>query len=390
MASAPSQELYKVCSIHFPALSRLLDFLRTLYMQLSVRTLRSLSISLSTSVSSSSPTTTSSNEEKAAFLPTEELTTVLYLAYGSNLASATFRGRRGIRPLRAIPVHVPALELVFDLPGVPYIEPAFANVRRVGGEKGGKGENAEGSEEREGGGEELDGEKKNGLVGVVYEVSLADYRTIIATEGGGATYEDVVVPCYPLPPPSPSPSSTHTTTTTTTPVPVLAHTLLAPPAVGRHPSGQPSKRYLGLLTSGAAEHSLPASWQQYLAQLRPYTITQRRQRLGAAFYTVVFYPLFIIMFALANIFCDEQGRAAPWVLKIQMAVHGAAWTMYDKSFSRWAGNGERTQGKKGEEECKRGEVGVGMGDGEKKGQPAETEEKGEQRLLRQDRVEAAH
>ena len=55
--------------------------------------------------------------------------TVLYLAYGSNLSAETFKGNRGIRPLSAVNVHVPSLNLTFDLAGIPYIEPCFANTQ---------------------------------------------------------------------------------------------------------------------------------------------------------------------------------------------------------------------------------------------------------------------
>ena len=55
--------------------------------------------------------------------------TVLYLAYGSNLCAETFQGKRGIKPLAAVNVVVPSLQMTFDLPGIPYAEPCFANTR---------------------------------------------------------------------------------------------------------------------------------------------------------------------------------------------------------------------------------------------------------------------
>ena len=133
--------------------------------------------------------------------------TVLYLAYGSNLCAATFRGTRGIKPLSAANVLVPALELVFDLPGIPYTEPCFANTRFTS--------SSDMPQELQSAAMEktalLAQDKKNvpntatalgwqkGLVGVVYEVTKEDFAHIIATEGGGSSYKDILVDCYYLP-----------------------------------------------------------------------------------------------------------------------------------------------------------------------------------------------
>lgn len=54
--------------------------------------------------------------------------TVLYLGHDSNMSAETFMGVRRTRPLFQVNVSVPALRLTFDLPGVPYREPCFANV----------------------------------------------------------------------------------------------------------------------------------------------------------------------------------------------------------------------------------------------------------------------
>ncbi|PBP25806.1 gliotoxin biosynthesis protein GliK [Diplocarpon rosae] len=133
--------------------------------------------------------------------------TILYLAYGSNLSAQTFKGTRGINPLSALNVHVPSLTLTFDLPGIPYKEPCFANTRYSSPPSPSN-----------------TGYRKDrwhkGLVGVVYEVTPEDYRTIIATEGGGASYHDVVVPCYAIAPGS------KTINAMPSGIPFSAHTLL--------------------------------------------------------------------------------------------------------------------------------------------------------------------
>lgn len=53
----------------------------------------------------------------------EQPKTILYLAYGSNLAAETFLVKRAIRPMSQVNVVVPELVMTFDLAGLPYVEP---------------------------------------------------------------------------------------------------------------------------------------------------------------------------------------------------------------------------------------------------------------------------
>jgi len=56
--------------------------------------------------------------------------TKFYFAYGSNLLSDVFTKRRGIDPLQTLPCTMRGYTLTFDLPAMPMLEPAMANVRR--------------------------------------------------------------------------------------------------------------------------------------------------------------------------------------------------------------------------------------------------------------------
>jgi hypothetical protein len=142
--------------------------------------------------------------------------TIFYLAYGSNLSQETFLGKRGIRPLSAVNVHCPSLALCFDLPGMPYLEPCFANTRPS------SEANPLGLEYRK---PARYDEKRwvKGLIGVVYEVTPKDFATIIATEGGGSGYQDIIVDCYTLPKDKESVDDKPTGR------PFKAHTLYCPP-----------------------------------------------------------------------------------------------------------------------------------------------------------------
>ena len=285
---------------------------------------------------------------------------VLYLAYGSNLCAATFQGSRGCRPLSAANVWVPALELTFDLPGIPYSEPCFANTRFRTQDAAARAL-PNGDTRPNGTVTERDAllaptavasDKTTpsatalgwdtGLIGVVYEVTPADYAHIIATEGGGSSYADVKVTCHLLPRGEPFDPAAPPADRPT----FLAHTLLAKgdAVYNNRRAGwaQPSARYLGLLTTGAKEHRLPAQYEKWLAGLQPYVITSARQTVGKWLLILAFFPWIMGLFLLQRLTADGEGRAAPWVARLLKGFFGATWVGYDWFFKPVFGDGERT------------------------------------------------
>ncbi|KAH0536349.1 hypothetical protein FGG08_006775 [Glutinoglossum americanum] len=289
---------------------------------------------------------------------TAEHDTVLYLAYGSNLCEAKFRDVRGIKPLAQLNVLVPELVLMFDLPGIPYTEPCFANVQyrdqkrtRHSNVQSGLGEKLLSNNEGRPPKYHKDRWKK-GLVGVVYEVTKKDYATIIVTEGGGSAYKDVVVTCYPLPEGNAVPENPQTS-------PFQAHTLFsprpsepppgktAPKRAGRahrpDPSyAQPSARYLRLLTDGADEHDLPEEYRLYLRDIRPYTVTTNRQRFGQFLFMSVWIPVVYVLIFMQRIFGDKRGRSPKWLIEASRTLFNRMWASYDGFFKDLFGDGERT------------------------------------------------
>ncbi|KAK3904519.1 hypothetical protein C8A05DRAFT_42420 [Staphylotrichum tortipilum] len=326
--------------------------------------------------------------------------TVLYLAYGSNMCAETFLGMRGIRPLSQVNVSAPSLDLTFDLPGIPYREPCFANtaLRKIPGAKppfdppkfppGVPDRPAieppfpQASDEPED--EPTPTTPRagptwtKGLYGIVYEVTAEDYAKILATEGGGASYHDILVPCLVLPPSIRVPEQP---SLPPPPRPFLAHTLFAPrlpdlpdpspPTAGdgggddptpepapklpgwlasllrpvRRPSAsyaQPSARYLKLLRDGAREHDLPADYQAHLARLAPYTATTRRQKLGQVLFLGFWAPLVILMMVTGRVFADERGRSPGWVVAGSTVLFNLVWRSYDGVGRGVFGDGERT------------------------------------------------
>ena len=275
--------------------------------------------------------------------------TVLYLAYGSNLSAETFQGRRNIRPLSAVNVVVPELVMTFDLAGLPYVEPCFANTRYRGAPSVSLL-----SEKQDLLSDPPDKYHKNrwkkGLVGVVYEVTKEDYAHIIATEGGGASYQDVLADCYELHPNEDivpdRPAST----------PFKAHTLYSPASIpGDNPGNQrghfsrpdpsyaqASHRYLKLIMDGADEHALPAEYKAYLHHLRPYTITTQGQRIGAWIFGMIWLPFISLILGLYSRFAGKDGKAPSWLITLSGAVFKSMWVSYDCFFYEIFGDGERT------------------------------------------------
>ncbi|KAG5982701.1 hypothetical protein E4U55_001491 [Claviceps digitariae] len=272
---------------------------------------------------------------------------VLYLAYGSNMCAETFLGTRGIRPLSQVNVSAPGIRLTFDLPGFPYREPCFANVgfRNVPEKK------------RDQGGKFVhqDMEWDGGLVGVVYEVTQQDYRTILRTEGAGSSYKEIVVPCYPIGPketcPAEGPKLFH------------ARTLHYPSSRDDESSrkgwwqpfldgrqrpdpnyAQASLRYLTLLRTGGEEHHLPASYRNYLDSLHAYAATRWSQRIGQYVFLLCWAPLLIFFLTAMHTLADETGKLPSWLARGVAMLFDLMWVSYDVVFKPVFGDGERTEG----------------------------------------------
>ncbi|KAL1956155.1 hypothetical protein VTO42DRAFT_7590 [Malbranchea cinnamomea] len=274
--------------------------------------------------------------------------TILYLAYGSNLSSVTFRKTRGIVPISQVNVYVPDLELTFDLPGLPYLEPCFAGTQYRQHPPDAEEPAVNGSEKTA----LLDAHWRRNpiwpkpLVGVVYEVTLSDYARIIATEGGGSSYIDIVVDCHPFPadydPAKPVPESPATPA-------FKAHTLLSPRAK-KDPSShtyrrpyyaRPSLRYKNLLVTGAQEHNLPAEYRAYLSSFPAYQATGLGQKMGRAIFGMLWGPLLLSLLMLSKLVADDKGRSPPWLAKAHKALFEGVWWSYDTIFVHVFGDGER-------------------------------------------------
>ena len=161
---------------------------------------------------------------------------VWYFAYGSNMQSATLRGRRGLTWSRALAARVAGWRFVCDKPPlVPAMGESFANLVPE-----------EGAE----------------AYGVLFELEADDLAHIELTEGvliGNYRRTDVVA----------EPLGGAEVVTAATLVTDARDAALAP-----------SERYRAMLVDGAREHGLPAEWIGFLESLpaRPETAEASRLR----------------------------------------------------------------------------------------------------------------
>jgi len=144
-----------------------------------------------------------------------------YFAYGSNMQTATLRGRRGVAWTRAVAARTRGWRVVFDKPPLVPIPHAFAN---------------------------LVPDPEAESFGVAFEVSAADLAHIELTEGVFVgNYSPVLVPVEPLAP--------------LTGFPREAFSLSSEHRDARR---RPSSRYMRIVIEGALEHGLPDAWIETL------------------------------------------------------------------------------------------------------------------------------
>jgi len=184
---------------------------------------------------------------------------VLYFAYGSNMFSEVFEERRGVVALETSPAVAFEQRLAFSAAGIPPFEPAFASIEPDFSEC---------------------------CHGVLYRISVWDWARLQASEGAipgtPVGYQVVKLPVTPygLDLPSRSPSETGEGALSITaftlrfqqPHLAFAKTFIPLPGLPKTLpvwESPPSRRYLGLLTSGARQKGVAEVWQQKLASIEP-------------------------------------------------------------------------------------------------------------------------
>ncbi len=152
---------------------------------------------------------------------TDASSTLWYFGYGSNMDPGTFLGRRNMQPLETRVARLDGWELRFDLPVGPG-ERAVANVAEVGDAR---------------------------VVGVAYRIEPREAARLDRTEGvHRGAYRRVGI------------------SLSTSEGLIEGFTYHSPRGV---PGRKPSRRYMGLLLTGARHHGLPP---EYVAWLRGFEL----------------------------------------------------------------------------------------------------------------------
>ncbi|KAJ3720161.1 hypothetical protein F5878DRAFT_539092 [Lentinula raphanica] len=237
-----------------------------------------------------------------------------YLGYGSNLSLTGFLVKRNITPLDTKVVVIDGLELAFDNPGVPYIEPRFANCRI-----------AEPPAEMWLPGNPWSG--RGSLMGVAYLLSPADYLTILRSEGGGSSYQPIIAPAVSL-------TADGARTQQVFDV-ITLHT----PTI-RRGTGYASLRYMKLLRNGAREQHMPEEFIAYLDATPSYAITSFRQKIGRLVHIAFWMPGLLVFFRIIARMSAKTGRAPAPMLFTRRVLFGTMWGTYDLLWKWIFGDGE--------------------------------------------------
>jgi len=142
---------------------------------------------------------------------------IYYFAYGSNMSPKIFEDRRKIRPTSCQCGVLDGYKLVFNLQGIPYLEPAFANIEK---------------------------KEDECVEGVVYKITKDELVQLIKTES--KHYDVVIVPV------SCKKGSMKEAYT------FMAHTTVKPKS--------PSQRYMNHLIEGAEQYKLSKEWRERLTR----------------------------------------------------------------------------------------------------------------------------
>jgi hypothetical protein len=196
-------------------------------------------------------------------------------------------GTRGIKPSAAYPAILPGYKLVFNVPGLPFIEPAFASVRRVvGAEKGIARHETETEFAR----------FETETHGVAYVVTDEQWRYLLRTETSYVC-EDVTCVRFVHDDDDDDDDDDNdddaSRATEKKKIRIAATTLVFPDVDVGGVQLLPSARYLNVLREGAMEWNLDQTWRRYLAKaLKSYDPEISASRtLGAAVAAVSLAPI---------------------------------------------------------------------------------------------------
>ncbi|KAI1435774.1 hypothetical protein GGR50DRAFT_693845 [Xylaria sp. CBS 124048] len=243
---------------------------------------------------------------------------VWYFAYGCNMSSAKFTGGRGLVPLDTARVRLPNWVLAMEIPGLPYAEPSFASIvpRPFA---------------------HLEERRAPDVVGVAYLITPAQYRHVIASEGGGTAYTDLCLDGERID--GKDGDDNDNTEKEKSRLGIRVRTLGS--AMSRHPHPNPSQRYMSLIVDGASEAHLPRDYLDYLASMPVFTPSESPwTRLGATIFVFFGRPIMQAIEKLTNKSIRPDGTATAWAVFIVRLTMYLLWLFHDFLFAPIFGRGD--------------------------------------------------
>jgi gliotoxin/aspirochlorine biosynthesis gamma-glutamylcyclotransferase len=227
-------------------------------------------------------------------------------AYGSNLDDSTFLKRRKQKPLKSVQARCPGYVLRFDLAAVPYQEPGMSGIRP-----------------------RRPGETDPDVLGIAYLLTATEYERLLRSEGGrNGGYLEIDVRVTAL------------LNLTTHPGDEIACKSLQTRSPREDPRPFPSKRYIGLIRTGAKAHRFPEEYQTYLEELPFYQVRGWRTAVGRVLFLTIWLPFILFIFALMRASESLSPGQLKWLRKLQEWTFLTMWKMHDGFFARVFGRGD--------------------------------------------------
>eukprot|EP00978_Attheya_sp_CCMP212_P048168 scaffold480554_cov43-Attheya_sp.AAC.1 len=163
------------------------------------------------------------------------------------MALDTMTELRGLSPLQSCAAVLPDHKLRFQIPGMPLVEPSWANVEPIAYDDDENGSSTT-------------------VHGVLYKLTEQDFASVCATEGVPFAYR--LHRCQVVPYKGDGEQVGATTLAKTDPFRVSAFTLVPIPRYRSAPDIPPSQSYLNVLLRGAREFQLDREYVTYLENIQ--------------------------------------------------------------------------------------------------------------------------
>ncbi|GAA6002095.1 hypothetical protein JCM10207_003070 [Rhodosporidiobolus poonsookiae] len=241
-------------------------------------------------------------------------TTRWLVLYGAHLFPPRLAAILGdAKPVSSSTVTVRDAFLAFDVPGVPFLEPVYANALLKGLNDAGEWQS---TTEKDGGrdgeaykrwvwervcpGMTFEGSLPPNLEGMAYELPEADFEAVLkAARAASPNLPSSLYPVCAVKFANGDPSK---------PLGEISAELLAlEPSV--RPAGlQPSPQYLGLVLRGAFLNALSRPYVAYLTLIRPYVVSTPEKKRVRTLFRLLLLPSFILFYLPSRILGIPQWR----------------------------------------------------------------------------------